>query len=734
MMGGQDQGLYTNYSEVMLKHGGLNFVDEFRKELPDSLRTIYDSYRMSSVPMIDPEKSLMTVDFYPLHPMWMAVFGWILGEDLKTLSLLFFSLLYVWTGKLLTNEIFNSERAGYISAILLAINPALVFFSKYPVSEMVGLAFSFCGFLYLIRGIKSKVKKIKTIYLSLAVLCFVSFFFVRMQFLMYLPFFSILVLGLTLHDRQAHWRSGAIPILGTIIIFFMFSLIWYFGFQNSLFSAMFGGHFRERYINFVSPNLLFGVVGALLLMLTSVVFLRKRFSSAFNLGVLSIWFSALSGRLLIIALSLSTVSLFSLYKTGAMTPFPWVVDTNDLLIFRYHALYRFVLFVSPFAFIALVYGLFENKLKSGFPALLLLFIATSWMVVLIQPWIPYLYYYGRYLAGEVLPYTLIAVSGILSIWMSKEKRSLAYSVLILTCGFYIFFLIPQFRTIESEPRNMFKEFAEKIDTNDIVLAVEVDDRMLVPLRLSYNKSIFPIKKWDSSTQFITSDLRLMQLIAIDRGGRLLLLVPAEIPIRFGNYLGGARFDNSFITNSEHIREGVMQSSLFWQKMLLPFVSARNSSIWLFYDITNVDLKTLPHGGFCPEVIDFSSNGNILTSGIQLSGFSHSEKNGRWTEGAIASVECKPIRQYSTVTINVVPYIPAKGFSQIVDLSINGDLHAEYNLMQDSHITNFTIPIIKEYNDKIKIDFWLKNAVSPQEFNESSDSRKLGIYIKSINFN
>jgi len=736
MMGGQDQGLYTNYAELMLKNGGLNFVDEFRKELPDSLKEIYDKVKMASVPLIAPDKSIMTVAFYPLHPIWMAVFSWGLGEEFKTLSLLLFSLIYIWSGKLLAEEIFSSERAGTIAAILLAINPALVFFSKYPVTEMVGLAFSLSGFLYLLRGIGTEFKRQKLVYLTLSVLCFVSFFFVRMQFLMYIPFFSILILGLILHDRRSHWRSGAIPTLILICILFVLSLVWYFKFQNDLFSAMIWGHVWGQISGLIPIPLFLGFsVATICFVLVMYLLVRLVVRHEASATSCVLWFHSKSGIWLLLALLVSGMSIMRLYQTGAMSPFPFVLDTSDRLLFRYHALYRYILLFSPFAFIAFIFGVFDKTLKEGLPGLLLLFITTSWLVVLIQPWIPYLYYYGRYLAGELLPYSLIAVAGIFSIWIRQDKRFLAYSVLILTSVYYLTFFLPQFRFIESEPRNAFTEFVNKIHKNDIVLAVGLDDRMLVPLRLSYNKNVFAIKEWDSSTHFVTIDLPRLRSLAFERGGRLLLLAPAELSVRFGSYMGGATFDNSFLTNSEHIREGVIQSPRLWRKLLLPFIRVKRSSIWIFHDITSIDFPTLPYGGMCPDLLDFSELGNLTMSGITLTNFSHQEKNGRWTDGDYSAIECKQRigSSYKSIVIQAQPYLPNKDSWQRVSVSINDEPVDEFSLAHDKEVIRMSIPLNSNVKENLKIGIHLHNTMSPFDIGESADRRKLGLYVQSISF-
>lgn len=730
-MGGQDQGLYTNYANLMLKNGSLNFIDNFRAELSPDLRILYDKVQMASVPMIDSDKSIMTIDFYPLHPMWMAVFSWFLGDGLKTVSLVFFSLISVWTGRLLAEEIFCSKEAGIFTAILLAINPALVFFSKFPVSEIVGLAFSFSGFLYLIRGVKSSLPILKILYLCLSVLCFVSFFFVRMQFLVYLPFVTLLVIGLIFHDRKKHWESGAIPTFILITLFFGMSLVWYFLFQNNLFQAMVGGHFSERIENIISSQFFWGIAIATLIFGLLILIFRNYIFRLCNLSDFATWLMLKSGVFLSIAFTISLLSVYSIYVTGALKPFPWVLDINDPLLFRYHAIYRFMLLVSPFALFALIYGFRKTIFRTPLPNLLIIFIALSLLGVLAQPWIPYLYYYGRYLTGELVPYSLVAVGGILALWYRSEKNKLAYITFVLISIYSFIFLMPQFQTIESEERGTFVEFSKKIQKEDIVLAIDIDDRMLVPLRLTFKKNIYSVKQWESSLDFI-SNIKNLKELAREQGGKLILLSYIDSSIHFGKLIGEATFANSFVSNGEHLREGVIQSSGSLKKMLLPSYEVTRKYVWRFYDLTEIHHETLPHDGFCPNQLDFSKSGSFLMSSVKLENFSHQENTGKWTDGVNVSVECVTRKSHQSLTLNYRPYIPSKGYIQNVGVTINGKLVENYKFT-NNNISELTLPVQLDQGAMVKIGLIFENATSPFENGESLDHRKLGIFLYSITF-
>lgn len=727
MMGGQDQGLYTNFAEVMLREGSLNYVDVFRSELPESLRGGYDATKMASVRLLDADASLMTIDFYPLHPMWMAVFGWLFGLESKTLSLLLFSLIYVWSGKLLAEAIFESRRAGLLTAFLLATNPVLVFFSKYPVTEMVGLAFSVSAFLFLVRGTRCGQTTQKLVWLGLSLLCFCAFFFVRMQFLMYLPFFGLLMLGMFAHGWREHFRSGALPAVLLVCLLFAFSLVWYYFFQRNLVESLFENHL----LRLLSFKL---IVFAVLACAGAVVggFLLQRYvSMAVRRRVLE-WFVLRGGWWFLLALLASLVSFVRLYQSGAMPPFPWGLDVKDPWLFRYHALYRLALFLSPVGLLVVVFRMLDRPMNEGLRGLLFLFLATSWLVVLLQPWVPYLYYYGRYLAGEILPYSLIALGGGLAAWFDQGRRKAAGVAIILVAAYQLFFSFAQFRFVESELPRTFDGFAAHIRDNDVVLAIGMDDRLLVPLRVSHGFGIFALGKLDQSEYVVNGYLVDLQRLATNRGGRLLVVSALESPVRIGNLLGGAYFRNSFFSNGEHIREGNVQVTNDLQSLTLPVRSVQRNSRWVFYDATSVDFDNLRYPKFCAGTMSLHSGGDLPPSVFSLSGFSHPEEQGRWTDGNQAEIRCrlKEGGRPKILKINALAYVPADR-SQRVVISINGGKGYEFLFEGAQKYRDLTIPIESWSDNKLEIKIYLSDAKSPKELGLSADSRKLGLNVKHI---
>jgi len=102
--GGQDQGLYVNMATTLGRWGSVRFPDAFRQTLDSGARAIYDQTLLYSYSLIDSTKSITTIEFYPLHPAFMAMSQTVFG-GLGAQSLTIFSMLGVLAAWYLAIEI-----------------------------------------------------------------------------------------------------------------------------------------------------------------------------------------------------------------------------------------------------------------------------------------------------------------------------------------------------------------------------------------------------------------------------------------------------------------------------------------------------------------------------------------------------------------------------------------------------------------------------------------------------
>ncbi|KJV31647.1 hypothetical protein [Luteibacter yeojuensis] len=173
-----------------------------------------------------------------------------------------------------------------------------------------------------------------------------------------------------------------------------------------------------------------------------------------------------------------------------------------------------------------------------------------------------------------------------------------------------------------------------------------------------------------------------------------------------------------------------------------FTSTRGNSVWTSPDCVRTRLSDgyvvsdgacvlKKFSNVCQASNDLSSRGFVLDSAV--SGFSHPEDSGRWTEGKRATFTCVvgQVAPPHEGKIVLAPFNP-DGRSQTVNISINGTDVAKARTAGPTTVT-FNIPTEVGKGDSIKIDLSLPDAISPRDAGVNSDSRTLGVFVKRIDF-
>jgi len=734
LMGGQDQGFYVNMAEVLLREGGLNFTDVFRAALRPEEKTIYDLGTVATATPVDLNQSVFTVSFYPMHPIWMGISKWLFGEGLYTLSLFFFSFISIISGYYLTKELFNSHDAASIAAAFLSLNPGLVFFSKFPVGEIVGVAFSVTGFLFFLRSVNSTNIRSCWFYGILGVLSFNAFFYVRMQFLMYVPFFSLLLLSsLVVPWSDVRKRNVVRIFVSTTLLLFALSLCFYRVYQQQLFDAIILGHVRSllnvRILLWLLPALL--VLGGGIVFAYTHSFSKSAFlESAKGLGCRCLKFAP---WLLVVAFIASVPSVFSLYRTGAMPPFWMALDTNDNWLIRYHVIYRLIIIISPVSFIVL---LIAPLLRNNWRVEVLfcfLFVSTVWIAVLLQPWVPYLYYYGRYLVSEMVPYSLILVAGVLgSVYSGKKSKFILFSVIIITI-YFVGYSFSQYGKIESELPGSYRDVLKHVSRHDVVLTHALSGADQVPFRLAYGLNIFPITDHRAAQLPLQFDtITRLEKAAKAEGGSLFLLTPSDYNSKGITFVSQLNIENRFISNGEHLLGGEIQVGNGARRFLLPSKQYHSASRKLrLYRLDVASYKALfVHR--CSAEVDLALGGALYIDG--LTGFSGPDVGGRWTDGTHASYTCKFPENISflpnKIRLEMAAFAPGL-YRQRAIISVNGKYHQTVTLEKSDHTQIVTIPLMQDIDEIISLGLELPDAKSPRDFKIGSDDRKLGVMIRKI---
>lgn len=734
-MGGQDQGLYSSMADMFLHEKNLNFIDPFRVQLSSQAQIIYDSAPVSGLSLINAEQSLYTISFYPLHPAWMAVAEFFLGQEYHTLSLFCFSLLAIVGGTLLTQEIFKNKTTSCLAALFLAINPAMAFFSKFPVTEMLAFCFSVNGFLFLIRLMRSEHAWEKWIYGLVSLLSFNSLFYVRMQFFLFIPFFAILFFLVITNDSFKQYTRRMIIYLVILLISFLLSLYFYYHFQPQLFDQVIV-QYIFKLLNI--KTLIFTGSVCLVILLYNLTEKGHRQLNYYSEKVL-----VLSPWWLLLAFCVSIPTIIGLYSESA--GYLWSHEVKHFGVIRYHALYRFMLMISPLGLLILIASPFMRIKRSSLENLLYLFIALLWIGMLFQPCVPYLYYYGRYLVSEMLPYSLILLAGILA-YGNRTLRSVCIIIIL----YFLFFSLAQLGWIESEDVSYYKKIQKIVSPKDIILVSQLDDRQRLPFRLIEHYAIFSVTgQRGKSIQVPDETFHELFALAKKRGGRLILVRALPLPGDMLKPISKVNFISKFLNNGEHVQRTFYDTEGLWRKYWLPIYHGKKSFPLFFYQITDLkqahfvylvdsnNFTALNQMGYsqkdfissCPKVIQLSDT----SLNMEISGFGNPEPQGRWTNGHQSSLKCllpSTGKQIHTVIFDVSTMMAFSKHPQHIEISINNQWKKTFTLTS-ANSTTMEVPINARVKDEMHVVISLPDAMHPEEVGLPADPRQLGILLNSI---
>jgi len=733
-MGGQDQGLYVSFSGVLNNFGSPFFIDKFRSTLPASLQIFYDSAVMSSVvPMGDGLR--YEISFYPLHPGWMAVFETMLGRDRHGVSVLFFSLLSISGAYLLTRELVGngSQNEARLAALFMAVNPVLCFLAKFPLSETQSMALMLNAAYLLVKGLKSQ-GLIQILLFGTSLLLIFCYMFTRLSFpILIVPWIALYFLSYSrwvtslsgVNLRVYLWLCVVAAVGATIIYRIMLPFLY--SDILEVYETIIVAH---KVLSFTLLNVMI-----LILVLLRIEKIRLRLQILIDQGIifginLSIW-------LPLAVLMISIPSILNL--SNADTIFNGIKVIPEFENFRYHLVYRFFLVMTPplwLMFIGLPI-LISSKPAISIP---IFFVCGVWtLALLFSPTLPYLYYHSRYIASEILPFSLVIMSiTLVSMWGAGGWRHLfstaiTFSALIVM----IVFSLIQIQGTEGEDPNFFHELNLAVSNNDILVVneSEMDNRITVPIRYYFNKQIFVIPRNISSseTRNIFKELKNKSGEQYGRILHLTTLRPTSDLIK-RSLLGSFVFKESVFTNTEHGRFDGYQNK-DWGQMLLPYKLKTLNRTTFLYSIDFV-LNTPYLFG---NLIDFSSIGN---SSIYTNyGWSVQEPEGRWTVGHTASLEI-PFEPSSiaATTENIVLCINAISFSstgspQRVMVEINGKPLTTLSIESKS-ARNYEISFNKSYlsgDGPVILKLYLIDAHSPYSKRVSQDTRELGLFVRNIIF-
>ena len=543
--GGQDQGVYASMS-AHLQRTGSAFVDD---RLPDALpdqrsRDVYRAGRGSSVqPGLyhSPTRGDYVFQFYHLHPLWMATFADWFGDRARFHALSFFGLLGVLGLALLAFELTGSRRAAFAAGLLAATNPLHVFFSRFPVSEAVALAFSSLGFYYLaraFRGLRQGAPDAAAATLAaLAAACVSLVFFVRITGFLYLPALAPLFgLGvwLTLRNRPA-WGRLLIGFCAAVAALYGVSVLYGFGYSpgyaRSVYDRTFGSLLGDGWPLVVAGAALLAVAG-----LAEVArdphrpAVRRFLARAADPRP---WIRLAS---LVVAAALAG-SLLQAYLIGFTEHYAddaryqrFDIVGAGAGIFLQSGAMGWLLYVSPWL-AGIAVGGMHRPPRRWPAALLYVFVAVCMAATLLLhvPVIFQHYYYARYLLSEIVPYTMVIAVAAIFRAAPGAFRTLGIAAIVAAVPFQLFFTTKQMPVREGlQPYDVLHRIAGVVGGGVLLFDVEGfrgasawnHARLQTPLTYYFGLRVFPYRAGTSVDDVVQS------FEGVVGGARLWLLSPA----------------------------------------------------------------------------------------------------------------------------------------------------------------------------------------------------------------
>lgn len=438
-LGGQDEGIYTNMAAHLIRTGGLQPFDAVLEGI--SKVDVREAYLQGNyhpkhyVPGIYGTSGGLEFQFYHLFPVWLAMFGAILGVENIGYGLTFLSLVSLLFFQRLAHVLTNSPKAGLVAGLLLALNPLHAFFSKFPVTEVATLAFSAISFTFLALNWKASEGTPRRRYLILSLAALAMLFMMRISGFLYLPLvlgvmFLALLLDRGLEERRrlVQWAVGALVLYGASVLYGLrWSGIYSRDIYASSFEPLLGPHWSAKLAVIAC------VIAALWMTLSILVWKETKQK----------WMRHVVDRMAMLLPAVifiaTAIALWKAYKLGysdAYADHPWYGRVFNLSHRGRHSVQSISLiasafYLSPFMLLAFYTACAKRRLDPAL-AVLLVFVAGIYSYLAALQWVlPYQPYYARYLASEFVPYVILFV---VSVWATSEpggvRRFITFALVV----------------------------------------------------------------------------------------------------------------------------------------------------------------------------------------------------------------------------------------------------------------------------------------------------------------
>jgi hypothetical protein len=732
--GGQDQGVYVNMSSYYQRGEGVFIEDNVLPALSgNELKNVYLDNRSETI-LFHPGvyyggKSDYVFQFYHLHSLWMAMSAEFFGDDARVYSLTFFSLLSIVFIGLLAFELSGSRLAAFGVGLLLAVNPLHVFFSKWPVTEVVALAYSSIGFYYLVRAHKlSNIPDASRFSLVIAGIALSLLFFVRISGFLYLPILiAIFMIGSWQYKTHAD-RFGrdlvffSLTCIALYVASVFYGLYYSPGYSADIYRLTFGKALNGQW----QLVMVIAFVAMTALMFTWARLLNNRKLAA-RVAELA------TPKILIIAIFLLAVvvgafSLFKVYKLGYSNSYDghrwldmrWGLSGSGIGAVIRSSVINWFIYSSPV--LVILGGIAILRKRHDLRLVLVCLVALVPLAVfaMANPIIPYQYYYSRYLLSESVPYAMVACVVALFAGGSGRWRILGVTAVALSIPLFGYYTLKQYGAEEGvRPISVLRKISDHVDEADVLLIEPAGwqiPRELVetPLRFYF----------DIRTFVLPGDARDAHRKEIARSFRnVWLLSPVVIDDERFTLVERLLHSDKVVERSGNIPTRIVDD--FWHQELFLYSMKKIGFPGANKEDLEIDLGRY-------AVSRNSSEIQAILGG----GWYAIETSHVWaTEKASINLE-KSMFAGDELPKSIALEISTFGATTVRPVSLDvlaGEQRLEFKFT-DAERRIIVIPIKSPCNPgQCAVDFTVKNATSPKLLGASADERVLGFALHAITF-
>jgi len=165
LFGGADAGVYVNLGAIWARTGDFRLHEAGLAQLPQALLPglfreaapgqVVHYLRFPGFYLDQHQVDTILPQFYPLHPLWLAIFNGLLGLRASLYGTALWATLGCVSVFMTMSRLFD-RKAAVISGLLLALTPLQMYFARYPTAEPLTQYLTWAGLFgftaYLAEG------------------------------------------------------------------------------------------------------------------------------------------------------------------------------------------------------------------------------------------------------------------------------------------------------------------------------------------------------------------------------------------------------------------------------------------------------------------------------------------------------------------------------------------------------------------------------------------------------